>query len=86
MQEAASPWVGSHRRLFGRVSKNAPPIRKLLKIVAKSSPTGRPGAGAYFARRDARAVSGGHRLGPNVTVKPRAPATPAISAGQRRDR
>ena len=45
MQEAASPWVGWHRRLLGPVSKNGPPIRKLLKIVAKSSLTERLGSG-----------------------------------------
>lgn len=45
MREAASPWVGWHRRLLGSVSKNGPPIRKLLKIVAKSSLTERLGSG-----------------------------------------
>ena len=86
MQEAAPPWVGSYRHLLGRVAKNGPPIRKLLKIVAKSSLTERLGAGVDLARWDARAVSGARWLGPSVTAKPHSPAAPGISAAQGRDR
>jgi hypothetical protein len=64
---AAPSGIGSRQARFGRMAKNAPLIRELLKIAAKNGIIGVAGSGAVLARLAVFAVGGARGRARSVT-------------------
>jgi hypothetical protein len=81
MPEAAPPWIGSHLGPSGRMAKNTPSIRKLLKIVANDPFAKAVRSGSVLAHPGFSMASGAHDRARSVTAKPGAGARTGISFG-----
>jgi len=61
---------GGRRDRLVEMAKNAPSIRKLLKIVAKSEPARRMAAGSVFARSQVSMAGGARAWAGSVATRP----------------